>query len=135
MLDTNSTKHKHLTDEERQEIQDCLKHGMTFKDIARRIGKDQTTISKEVKKHITIRAGGGRKSMEDGTPIPPAITLQRRRKNHIKKRFTPRVKVLRLTRKPSGARTKSLQTAFAKVSICTTSSTRTNWGCQSQRSI
>jgi IS30 family transposase len=73
MLDTNSTKHKHLTDEERQEIQDCLKHGMTFKDIARRIDKDQTTISKEVKKHITIRAGGGRKSMEDGTPIPPAI--------------------------------------------------------------
>ncbi|MDR0817554.1 MAG: helix-turn-helix domain-containing protein, partial [Clostridiales Family XIII bacterium] len=44
-------KNKHLTDDDRQEIQDCLNHGMTFKAIGRRIGKDQTTISKEVKKH------------------------------------------------------------------------------------
>ena len=41
-------RYKHLTEEDRQEIQDCLNHGMTFKQIARRIGKDQTTVSKEV---------------------------------------------------------------------------------------
>jgi len=40
--------------DDRLEIQSCLDHGMTFKAIAQRIGKDQTTISKEVKKHITV---------------------------------------------------------------------------------
>jgi len=40
--------------DERIEIQECLSHGMTFKAIAARIGKDQTTISKEVKKHLTV---------------------------------------------------------------------------------
>jgi IS30 family transposase len=35
------------------EIQDCLYHGISFKNIAKRIGKDPTTVSKEVKKHIT----------------------------------------------------------------------------------
>lgn len=55
MLDKKATKNKHLIDEERQEIQEDLKHGMTFKAVARRIGKDQTTISKEVKKHIITR--------------------------------------------------------------------------------
>ena len=47
-----STAKKHLTLEDRTEIQDCLHKGMTFKAIARRIGKDPTTVSKEVKKHI-----------------------------------------------------------------------------------
>ena len=46
-------KHKHLTLEERIEIQECLDRGMTFKAIGKLIGKDQTTVSKEVKKHIT----------------------------------------------------------------------------------
>ena len=46
---------KHLTDEEREMIQNGLNMGMTFKAIAKRIGKDQTTVSKEVKKHIEIR--------------------------------------------------------------------------------
>jgi len=48
----NSTAKKHLTLDDRIEIQDCLYHGMTFKAIGRRIGKDQTTVSKEVKKHL-----------------------------------------------------------------------------------
>ena len=43
---------KHLTEEDREEIQTGLNVGMTFKQIARRIQKDQTTVSKEVKKHI-----------------------------------------------------------------------------------
>jgi len=43
---------KHLTLDDRVEIQECLNKGMSFKDIAKRISKDPTTISKEVKKHI-----------------------------------------------------------------------------------
>ena len=45
----NEEKYKHLTDESRMEIQSGLYAGCTFKQIARRIGKDPTTISKEVK--------------------------------------------------------------------------------------
>jgi IS30 family transposase len=54
MTNYNSTKHKHLSIDDRLEIQGCLDKGMTFRAIAQRIGKDQTTISKEVKKHITV---------------------------------------------------------------------------------
>lgn len=56
MATINSKKNRHLTLDERIEIQDCLYHGMTFKAIAKRIGKDQTTISKEVKKHLETSA-------------------------------------------------------------------------------
>ena len=49
-----SKKNKHMTIEDRQEIMECLDKGMTFKAIAQRIGKDPTTISKEVKKHLTV---------------------------------------------------------------------------------
>lgn len=44
-------KNKHMTLDDRIEIQECLEKGMTFKAIAKRIRKDQTTVSKEVKKH------------------------------------------------------------------------------------
>ena len=54
MSDKNKKKNKHMTIDDRLEIQGCLDHGMTFKAIAKRIGKDQTTISKEVKKHILV---------------------------------------------------------------------------------
>ena len=43
-------KYKHMTLDDRVEIQACLDKGMFFKDIAKRIEKDQTTVSKEVKK-------------------------------------------------------------------------------------
>ncbi len=48
---TNPKKNKHLTIEDRAEIQECLNRRMTFKDIAKLIGKDPTTISYEVKHH------------------------------------------------------------------------------------
>lgn len=50
----NTKKNKHMSLDDRIEIQSCLNHAMTFKAIARLIGKDQTTISKEIKKHITV---------------------------------------------------------------------------------
>lgn len=40
--------------DDRIEIQECLNKGMTFKAIGKRLGKDQTTISKEVKKHLIV---------------------------------------------------------------------------------
>ena len=50
----NITKGKHLTFDERVNIQEGLVRGVSFKDIAKSIERDPTTISKEVKKHIYI---------------------------------------------------------------------------------
>lgn len=47
-------KNKHMLLDDRIEIQECLNKGMSFKDIGKRIGKDPTTISKEVKLHGQI---------------------------------------------------------------------------------
>ena len=46
-----NSKHKHLTLDDRVTIQSGLDKRMTFKDIAKLIGKDPTTVSKEVKLH------------------------------------------------------------------------------------
>lgn len=51
-------KNKHMQLEDRVEIQESLYRGMTFKAIAKRIGKDPTTVSKEVKLHaIDYKSG------------------------------------------------------------------------------
>jgi len=52
MPDKTTKKRKHLTLDEREEIQGCLNHGMTFTVIGRRIGKDQTTVSSVLKPHL-----------------------------------------------------------------------------------
>lgn len=49
---SNEKKNKHMTLDDRIEIQECLSKGMTFKAIGKRIGKNQTTISREVKIHM-----------------------------------------------------------------------------------
>jgi len=54
MKDLNTNKNKHLTLDDRLTIQNGLDMGMTYKAIAKRVGKDQTTVSKEVKKHLTL---------------------------------------------------------------------------------
>ena len=51
MPDEKATKYKHLTDKERLEIQECLDHGVTFKAIGKRIGKDQTK-SPGISRHV-----------------------------------------------------------------------------------
>ena len=74
MSELNSRKNKHLTKEDRNEIQDCLFKGMTFKAIGKLLGKDQTTISKEVKKHICMAPDNGVKHMDRmGNPIEPEV--------------------------------------------------------------
>ena len=69
MTNGNERKNKHLTLQDRQEIQDCLNLGMTFKAIGRRLHKDQTTISKEVKKHISIETRADSNSNEALCPL------------------------------------------------------------------
>lgn len=49
-----SEKYKHMSLDDRIEIQEYLNKGMTFKAICKRIGKDQTTVSKKVKKHLIV---------------------------------------------------------------------------------
>ena len=56
----------HLTEDKRQEIRECLDKGMTFKDIAGRVGKAQTTISREVKKHLAVQPLSVKRTKADG---------------------------------------------------------------------
>ena len=65
--DLDISKNKHMSLDSRTEIQQCLDHGMTFKAIAKRIGKDQTTVSKEVKKHICFTPSDVTHLNPDGT--------------------------------------------------------------------
>lgn len=51
-------KHTHLTSTDRSLIQQKLEERESFKSIARELGKDPTTISKEIKNHIQFRQTG-----------------------------------------------------------------------------
>ena len=55
MKDYKLPKDKHLTLDARREIEKCLNVGATFKDIAHRVGKSPTTISREVKRHLIYK--------------------------------------------------------------------------------
>ena len=57
-MSDNSKYNKHMTLDDRLEIQECLDKEINFKDIAKRIGKDPTTVSKEVKKHLSLKPIG-----------------------------------------------------------------------------
>jgi IS30 family transposase len=61
--------YNHITLEHRIEIQNCLYHGMSFKDIAEKIAKDKTTVSREVKRHITVKPTSTIKRDKDGNAI------------------------------------------------------------------
>lgn len=52
------TKHKHLTLSERLLIEKGLNERMSFRSIARSIGKDNSTISKEIHRHIVFKKSG-----------------------------------------------------------------------------
>jgi len=67
-------KNKHMTLDDRIEIQECLNKEIPFKAIARRIGKDPTTVSKEVKKHIHIKENPHNKT-EGTTFVKKPCTL------------------------------------------------------------
>ena len=46
-----STKHKHLTSEDRIIIEESLNNNVKLKEVSEHIGKDPTTISKEIKRN------------------------------------------------------------------------------------
>ena len=69
MPNLNATMGKHLTLDDRQEIMGCLDKGVSFKDIARRIKKDPRTVSREVKRHITVQPLSVSRTKADGTPL------------------------------------------------------------------
>jgi IS30 family transposase len=64
-------KNKHLTLDDRLAIQQGLTQGMTFKAIANEIGKDQTTISKEVRKRLSITPSTTSHFDAYGSPLTP----------------------------------------------------------------
>ncbi len=55
-----SSYNKHLTLDDRIAIQKALKEGRSFVDIAAVIGKDPSTVSKEVKAHLIVKETGTR---------------------------------------------------------------------------
>ena len=57
-METNK-KYKHLTLDDRLEIENGLNNNYTFKDIGELINKDSSTISKEVRNHIQFKNIGG----------------------------------------------------------------------------
>ena len=57
-------KNKHMTLDDRIEIQECLAKGISFKDIGKRICKSATTISREVKQHLQAHSNGYTKTDE-----------------------------------------------------------------------
>ena len=69
MTNLNSTNFKHLTLVDRIAIQQCLDHAVTFKEIAACIGKDQTSISKEVKRHISVSPNSVKKFDKHGNSV------------------------------------------------------------------
>ena len=50
---------KHLSLDERFDIENSLCKGLSFKEIARNIGKDCTTISREIRNHYIVKNTGG----------------------------------------------------------------------------
>ena len=69
MADYKLARDKHLTIEAREEIQKCLEKGVSFKDIARRVGKSPTTISREIKKHLIYKDAPITSTKVDGVPV------------------------------------------------------------------
>lgn len=63
-MNNNEKKVKHLTLDDRIEIMECLYKGMSFKSIAKRIAKDPSTVSKEVKLHARTYNSGFTKTNE-----------------------------------------------------------------------
>ena len=70
---TNIKKNKHLTQEDRIQIEECLNKCMHFKDIAKLIEKDPTTVSYEVKHHRYSHSN----SFTSSTTLESSFCMQR----------------------------------------------------------
>lgn len=50
---------KHLSSGERFDIENSLSKGLSFKEIGRKIDKNCTTISREIRNHYIVKNTGG----------------------------------------------------------------------------
>lgn len=66
-LKSTNKKNKHLTFEDRKLIEDALRDKLNFKSIAHIIGKDPTTVSYEIKHHLTRQTN---RITDDEEPCP-----------------------------------------------------------------
>ena len=64
MKHTDRKKYSHLTYKDRSLIHEFLNYGYSFTAIGRRIHKDRTTVSKEVRSHRFIKPYGRRKDID-----------------------------------------------------------------------
>ena len=81
-----------MTLKDRIEIQTCLRSGMTFKAIARRIGKDPTTVSREVKARSAPHRSGF-STLEEACPLllkAPFVCNGCAKRSHASCRFVQR---------------------------------------------
>ena len=60
-----TAKQKHLDLKSRYVIEHSLDSSMSFKAIARELGKDCTTISKEIRNHLVFKKSGACLSIRD----------------------------------------------------------------------
>ena len=65
----DAKRNKHLTQEDRQEIQACLGRGMTFKTIGARIKKAATTVSREVFNRRIVKESSVKWLDNNGQPV------------------------------------------------------------------
>lgn len=86
-------KNKHMVIDDRIEIQECLIKRMTFKAIANRIGKDPTTVSKEVKLHGQIYTNSFTKTDESCPKLlkAPFVCNGCPKKNHSNCHYPRRI--------------------------------------------
>ena len=78
-------KYKHLSFEDRCVIEEFLNHGYNFTQIANRLSKDRTTISKEVLKHRFLRGTASNKRPCCFESKPPYVCNFCDKFNHCKK--------------------------------------------------
>jgi len=69
MKSYDEKRNKHLTQEDRQEIQLCLDRGMSFKSIGGRIKKASTTVSREVFNRRIVKEASQKWLDNNGKPI------------------------------------------------------------------
>lgn len=76
-MTSTQKKHKHLTYQDRREIEQALYDGLNFSQIATTIHKDPSTISKEIRKHFFIKVSNHKPKDEYNNPITSCPRLDK----------------------------------------------------------
>ena len=152
-MEKNEKKNKHMTLEDRVEIQECLQKGMTFKAIAYRIGKDPTTVSKEARLHAATHTNSFVKTDEICPKLlrAPFVCNGCGKRNHSNCLYARRIYTAKtaqqeyktvlvesrdgipLNKETFYANEKIIRTRFVPVSISIRRSGRTIFPCQRLR--